>query len=1027
MNIDEYTYLIYNKYYDTHDYDNMNTVDITLENILVNNDYKKYTGKDAIEKFNDYHSKIYLSENNKYNIDKIPDDLDMKVYDIHMYVEVNTEARITFLVVNNDQIDVQNIPNYVFLLKVCTNHIFYENARKNNKRIQDNSNIMQNIKSYVLSKVGDPCDPIIENPSFLNCQLYNYQKRSIKWMLDTELQESIVDYGYNDEVKLRDIFYDGIRKEMFYNSKRCKLQFYGGALIDEVGLGKTIQMITLSMLNPAKDSSYYKMKNEQKLFSKATLIICPNQLAGQWKREIEKFINSKKTNLNIVSILTKVHYDKYTYLDILEADFVIVSSAFLDNKCYVENITKGLIPKTRQKLEFYETSEFKQKNTTDYKALYNNPLSLFQTNINIMSIYWHRVIIDEFHEIYTIAKYIHMMKILPYLQSKYKWAVTGTPFNDANIKTNALNIMVDFVTGYKIRSSPQIFKTEGMLNYIKNNFFRHNTKKSINDEYKLKPIQETVVWLKFTQTERMMYNAYLANSNNNKFGKFLRQLCCHPKLADEIKSTLANCKTLDEIQNIMVKHYEKNMLMAHDKLKLAIAKADVYETIIKIYETKRLSRLLKTKDYAVVIKDMPTIDEEKLSIIQKNINKNKNINNDNSDEDDDDIIMKEIEDLMTDIDEYKENNNIKNSKSVTITQDNHDNLIKILGKSWNENTKTYELKKERLNNLKLKVNIYTKNYNGHKTTFEFYTNVIERIKKTTIKTENQVQTNEDEDEICGICLGEIPEDDVAVTKCGHMFCHECIRTVTQNRSQCPYCRKALKENEIFSISYDKNKNSNNDNNTDSNTEIIKNKQELINRVGTKLANLIYLLKNTDKHTIIFSQWDDLLKKVGDVLDEYGITNVYCKGNVWQRDKAVRTFNTDNNIKVIMLSSASSASGSNLTKASRVILLDPVYGSYDVRKNTEWQAIGRAHRMGQTQQVEVVRLIIKDTVEEEIYKLNFEEDKKFKENIKIFENDDDNILLSDNKLNPIKIKIAVKKNNNDNYDNYDNDDDDDIEY
>jgi hypothetical protein len=61
---------------------------------------------------------------------------------------------------------------------------------------------------------------------------------------------------------------------------------------------------------------------------------------------------------------------------------------------------------------------------------------------------------------------------------------------------------------------------------------------------------------------------------------------------------------------------------------------------------------------------------------------------------------------------------------------------------------------------------------------------------------------------------------------------------------------------------------------------------------------------------------------------------------------------------------------------------------------EWQAIGRAYRMGQTKKVNVVRFIMKDTVEEEIYKINKEEDKKFKDNVdlidKMIEITDDNI-------------------------------------
>ncbi len=142
-----------------------------------------------------------------------------------------------------------------------------------------------------------------------------------------------------------------------------------------------------------------------------------------------------------------------------------------------------------------------------------------------------------------------------------------------------------------------------------------------------------------------------------------------------------------------------------------------------------------------------------------------------------------------------------------------------------------------------------------------------------------------------------------------------------------------------------------------------------------MANLIFYLRERDEHAIIFSQWDDLLKRVGRILNENGIKNVFCKGNCYQRDKAIREFNEDDKVKVIMLSSESAASGTNLTKATQVILLDPIYGNYKYRKGQERQAIGRAHRLGQKKNIKVVRLIIKDSVEEEIYNMNIAEDAK----------------------------------------------------
>jgi SNF2 family DNA or RNA helicase len=111
------------------------------------------------------------------------------------------------------------------------------------------------------------------------------------------------------------------------------------------------------------------------------------------------------------------------------------------------------------------------------------------------------------------------------------------------------------------------------------------------------------------------------------------------------------------------------------------------------------------------------------------------------------------------------------------------------------------------------------------------------------------------------------------------------------------------------------------------------------------------------------------------LEENNIKNVFCKGNCYQRDKAITEFNNDDKIKVIMLSSGSAASGTNLTKASKVILIDPIYGDYKYRKDQERQAVGRAHRTGQTKKIQVVRFIVKNTVEEEIHKMNLVEDAK----------------------------------------------------
>jgi hypothetical protein len=96
--------------------------------------------------------------------------------------------------------------------------------------------------------------------------------------------------------------------------------------------------------------------------------------------------------------------------------------------------------------------------------------------------------------------------------------------------------------------------------------------------------------------------------------------------------------------------------------------------------------------------------------------------------------------------------------------------------------------------------------------------------------------------------------------------------------------------------------------------------------------------------IIFSQWQRMLYKIGSTLEENGIQVVFCKGNVMQRNKAIRNFYSQDNIRVIMLSLENAASGTNLTQgqlvlfvfcaltlhcvcaASHIVLIDPIAGT-----------------------------------------------------------------------------------------------------
>ncbi len=1029
MNYDGVCYIIFDKFAGgSHNFKNALTLGIDIKS-LFESDIEYYEGKNAVNKFNQMFSGNFV----------IPNDLELDIMNIYMFsfssndlvpsddpnikkivkgnnnpktdsisnvniiitvVSIDTKKMTEYYKKNN------SIPNKQFIINACVYHTNYE--RTHNNEI-NNDSIIDNIVKAAMIPNPDIMGQIIDHPNFIkDHNLYDYQRRSIRWMLDIERQEEKIYYGTNHkfEVSMGSLVFDPIGKTLIMRNEKDNLPFNGGALIDEVGLGKTIQMLTLCLLNPSKNIDYtisYKDVDNidrKMLRSRATLILCPNQLCGQWSREITKMIDKK--DLNVILLLTKNHFDKVTYQELLDADFVIVSYNFVGNECFATKYTSKIsTSKSYCKSTLWNRSTVRKVLNEISSQIVNDPTSLFKTETLFPLIYWHRIIVDEFHEAFTVSKYKFVENIIPLLVGQYRWIVTGTPFDKGN---DCFYHMLDYVTNYRNTLGKNIIGVNEVNKYMYSNFFRRNTKKSIEDEFKLPELKEKLIWLKFTHTERMMYNAYLTDQNVDKFSEIIRQICCHPKIADEIKGVLSTCKTLDDIQQTMVSHYESQYEQAEetvDKCKKSIAKT---ERRILIVEYKRQRKYLRISGYRVKI-ELPKFEyeDEKGMNLEDEDEEDEDLNDDDDDSDDD-------------------------SKPLMIVSvETQKQVLSIVQKKLNQNPSiTLNNMRETLKNQNDRLTEAVNIHKGKKASYDFFKNMLDTIKKATDKAktryelemkkaqkkdedEDEDEDDEDEDEdeeeendedMCGICMNEISGDDVGVTKCGHIYCYDCLKAMVNQNHRCPTCNNGLKITDISLISYEKPVF------TAQNSEILRNKLELINKVGTKLTNLIYYLKSIDEHVIVFSQWDSLLRKVGDVLSDHGISNVFCRGNVWTRDKAIREFNSKDDIKVIMLSSESAASGTNLTKASKVILLDPVYGPYEYRRNMEWQAVGRAYRMGQKRSVEIVRFIIKDTVEEEIYKMNKEEDLKQKTQHNISESTDETITLSDDKL--VAISESLKK-------------------
>jgi len=135
--------------------------------------------------------------------------------------------------------------------------------------------------------------------------------------------------------------------------------------------------------------------------------------------------------------------------------------------------------------------------------------------------------------------------------------------------------------------------------------------------------------------------------------------------------------------------------------------------------------------------------------------------------------------------------------------------------------------------------------------------------------------------------------------------------------------------------------------------------------STKLDALLELLEDTvaeGHRTLIFSQFTQYLAKARSRLDGAGISYSYLDGKTRNRARTIADFK-NGDTSVFLISLKAGGFGLNLTEADYVILLDPWWNPA-----TEAQAVDRVHRIGQTKNVMVYRLVSKDTIEEKVMAL-----------------------------------------------------------
>lgn len=135
--------------------------------------------------------------------------------------------------------------------------------------------------------------------------------------------------------------------------------------------------------------------------------------------------------------------------------------------------------------------------------------------------------------------------------------------------------------------------------------------------------------------------------------------------------------------------------------------------------------------------------------------------------------------------------------------------------------------------------------------------------------------------------------------------------------------------------------------------------------SSKLERLAALLDEIaaeeSRKVVLFSEWTTMLDLIEPLLTERGLDFVRLDGSVpqKQRQELVERFQSDPRCRLFVTTNAGST-GLNLQAANTVINVDLPWNPAVLE-----QRIGRAHRMGQTQQVQVFVLVTEQTLEENL--------------------------------------------------------------
>jgi E3 ubiquitin-protein ligase SHPRH len=429
----------------------------------------------------------------------------------------------------------------------------------------------------------------LEFPStnMLESYLFSFQKRAVTWLLRREGREFRAGIicplseaeKQHEEVRLVDEVVDLIGRPSFVNTLTASLSserpekfsyhVSGGLLAEEMGLGKTVEIIALISLNRRINFDETVSQNSEQPHeprpSQATLIICPNSILQQWISEFEKHAPS----------LRVLHYQGVPKNNYKEETVQLLN-----------DITTGydVVLTTYKTLgkEIYFATDPPDRSRRRARQYVRKKSPLVQVQ-------WWRVCLDEAQMLESgVTNAAQVACLLPRVHS---WAVSGTPLRKDVQDICGLLIFLDFQSFHDVShlSRHVAVNRPHVFGKIFSKIGLRHTKALVRDEMTLPPQKRVVITMPFSVFEQQNYselfdimckdiglrtdgspvaedwdpNDSATVESMRSWLARLRQTCLHPQVGNKNRRALGRSagplRTVAEVLEVMIEQSQLSL------------------------------------------------------------------------------------------------------------------------------------------------------------------------------------------------------------------------------------------------------------------------------------------------------------------------------------------------------------------------------------------------------------------------------------------------------------------------------------